>query len=461
VRATSDTGGSSGAGDDAARLEAENAKLKEELERTRSGARAVRMRKVRAVSTVVLAVLTSVSVFAATVATWTKRTVSDSDRFVALVAPLASDPAVLDALATKLTDQVFVALDVQGRVEDTLSAIPNLPAQATLLAGPITAAAHDLVHTKVVAFLGSQAFRDVWTELTRQLHVKVQALLNGDYDQLPNVTVDGGEVRLNLVSVVAQVVQQVAQTGVDSLGIDVTVPAIPPDLDANEAVQRLSGALGVSLPPEFGQITIMSADELHGYQQTVQQLKRLYGALLLLTFLLLAATILVAPNRRKALIGVGIGSAVGLVLGGVFLRRVEAAIADALTGPGARAAAKSVFVEVTSGLRHLGLWVVAAAVIVAIVAYLVGRPAWFERSMAWRRRVTAPGPDGSELQLWVAAHADPVRVAGVLVALVLLFLMGIEWLPVVFVGALLGLLLWWVAATVNRVHPAPEEPPPA
>jgi hypothetical protein len=416
------------------------------------------MRKTRSIATVVLAILTAVSVFAATVAVWTKRTLSDRDNFVALVSPLASDPAVTGALATKLTDQIFIALDVQGRVQDTLASIPKLPEQATFLAGPITAAAHDLVQTKVNAFLQSEAFQTTWADLTRQLHTKIQALLNGDYDQLPNVNIDGGEVRLNLVSVVAQIAQQLAQGGADALGIDVTVPSIPPDLDASAAIQQLSSALGVTLPPDFGQITIMTADQLHGYQQTLQQLKRLYGALLLLTLLLLAATILVAPNRRRALVGVGIGSALGLLLGGVFLRRLEASIVDALAGPAARSAAKDIFVEVTSGLRHLGLWVVAAAVIVAVVAYLVGRPAWFERSLGSWRRMTAPGPQGSELEVRVAAHADAVRIVGVIVALGLLFLTGIDWLPVVFVGAALGLLLWGVATAQHRVLGTAEPP---
>ena len=140
-----------------------------------------------------------------------------------------------------------------------------------------------------------------------------------------------------------------------------------------------------------------------------------------------------------------------LFLAGVFLRRVEASIVDAIEGPGAKAAAQDVFDQVSSSLRQAGLVVLMIGIIAALLAYLLGRPAWFQRTAGWIERVTASRPGGSELDVWVADHADPVRFGGGVIAALVLFLTGIDWIPVAVVGVLFGLFLWGVAAAEHRV----------
>jgi uncharacterized protein YjeT (DUF2065 family) len=162
----------------------------------------------------------------------------------------------------------------------------------------------------------------------------------------------------------------------------------------------------------------------------------------------------VAPNHRRAVIWLGVGVVAGLFLGGVFLRRVEASIVDAIEGPAAKAAAQDVFDQVSSSLRQAGLVVLTIGVLAALLAYLLGRPAWLRRGAGWWERITASRPGGSELEVWVAEHADPVRVGGGLVAAFVLFLTGIDWIPVAIVGLLFGLLLWGVASADHGVRPS-------
>jgi hypothetical protein len=411
-------------------------------------------RRARQILAGVLVVLTSLCIVAATIGIWTQRTLSDTERFVALVAPLADDPAVTNPLAARLSEEVFLALGVEARIEEALSSIPDLPPQASFLVGPLTAGAQSLVQQKVEGFLASPAFAELWADLNRQVHGKVQALLNEDYEELPNVAISGGEVQLNLVSVVAVIIQRLAQGGVDLLGIDVTVPSIPTSLGSSAAIERLSSALDVTLPADFGQVTVMTADQLSGYQDTVRTLKRLVAATFLLSLVLLALTIVVAPNHRRAVIWLGGGVVAGLFLGGVFLRRIEASIVEAIQGPAAKAAAQDVFDQVSSSLRQAGLVVLTIGVAAGLLAYLLGRPPWFQRTAGWLERVTASRPDGSELEVWVAEHADPVRVGGGLIAALVLFLTGIDWIPVAVVGVLFGLFLWGVANAEHRV-PSP------
>jgi hypothetical protein len=428
-------------------LAAENARLKEELERQRGERGAVRARKVRRVLTVILVVLTSLSVVASTVGVWFDRTIWNTDRYVALVAPLASDPAVTGPLAIRLTDEVFTALDLEQRVGEVVAAIPKLPSQAQFLVGPITNAMHNFVLQQVSAFLASQTFRDLWVQLNTRAHEKIVALLQGDYAQLPNVSIQGGQVQLNLIPAVFQVIKQL----IPALGINVTLPDLPANLDTSGAISFIASHLGVSLPPDFGQLTIMSQDQLSTYQTAARNVHRLAYALVALSVVLFALTLVVAVNRRRALIWLGLGIAVGLLIGGPTIRAIEGQIGNAITSQGGRAAARDVFAQVTTGLRHLGVLIVVVGLLVALVAHLAGRPAWFESAKAKGRELTARRPEGSELEAFAARNADRLKFGAIAVAVVLLVLIGFGWISVIVIGALLALVLWGVFAAERKV----------
>jgi hypothetical protein len=59
---------------------------------------------------VVACVLAPLSV----VAVWTRNQVTNTDRYIATVSPLARDPAIQAAIADQITAQVFRYIDVQG-----------------------------------------------------------------------------------------------------------------------------------------------------------------------------------------------------------------------------------------------------------------------------------------------------------------------------------------------------------
>jgi hypothetical protein len=269
------------------------------------------------------------------------------------------------------------------------------------------------------------------------------------------VQIDGGEVRLNLISVAAQIIGRIAQSGVDALGVDATIPSIPPSLDASAAIGTLSSALGVTLPEDFGQVTILTVDQLREYQDTLRAAKRLVAISFALSLLLLAATLLVSVDRRRAIVFLGSGIAIALFLGGVFLRRIRGNIVDVISGPGAKAAAQSVLTQVGTSLRRTGLLVMAVALLAAFIAYLAGRPPWLQRVLGDARRLTAPAPGGSTLDIWVAGHADATRIVGAAVAALILFWTGVDWVPVAILAISVGLLLWGVGAAEKRVRSTP------
>ncbi len=435
-----------------------NEELRGQLERPQEKVnqrKRTRRRRIRGILAGFLVVLTSISIVATTVSVWTNRTVFDTGRYVALVAPLADDPKVTDPLAAKITDQMFQSLNVEQRLTNALSSIQVLPDQVALLAGPITSAAQTFIEGQVRQYLRSDAFKNLWVRINQTAHAKIVALLEGNYQELPHVSVQGGVVQLNMISVIAQVLRNIAQRGLNLVGVNATIPDIPPNLDASAARQRLSSALGVTLPADFGQITIMTQDQLSALQKAVHRLKQLVILLVLLSVVLLAAAIVVAPNRRRIVIWLGVGTAAAMFVAAIAIRRIQASILDRIKAAGAQQAAKDVFHQVANSLRGLGLWVFWLAVIAAVIAYLLGRPRWLMATIRWVRGLTARGPKGSVLEIWIAGHGDALRIGGIVAAVLILWLTGIGWISVLIVGPLLGLYLWGLWAINRRVLALP------
>jgi hypothetical protein len=84
----------------------------------------------RRIGGIVLLVLAALLVPAAVIATWTARTVTDTDAFVARVAPVASSPEVQALVEQEMTAQVTQAIDsaVAPRVSGAIDqlAAPDL-----------------------------------------------------------------------------------------------------------------------------------------------------------------------------------------------------------------------------------------------------------------------------------------------------------------------------------------------
>jgi len=83
-------------------------------ERGGAGADPVSRQRWRTILAVVLIVVGCVLAPLAGVAVWARNQVTNTDRYVRTVAPLASDPAIQQAIADQITTQIFTYLDVRG-----------------------------------------------------------------------------------------------------------------------------------------------------------------------------------------------------------------------------------------------------------------------------------------------------------------------------------------------------------
>jgi len=453
-------------GEQLARLQAENAALRSRLRR-----RTI----VRRWLSHALVLLSSLLVVASTVAVWAYQTGLDTDRFMTTVEPALDDPAFYSAVGDAVSEQTLEALDLETRVTNRLNQLDEYISQAlvdaidvdpqarellsrfdrpslTALAPPIISALEDRVDQIVDRLVTADQFRARFPDMVRQAHEATVALINNEFAELPNVYIADGEVRLNLIPIIVDALRQIVEE------IREFLPQVElPDAISNavaEGREQLAGALQTRLPQDLGQVTLMSEDRLGEVQQTVRRLDQFVWAIVLLTVAMIVATIAISPARRRTIVQLGAGIAIGLFLGAIAIRRLRTAILEQIETPDGERAVGALLNQTITSLRTIALVVGAVALISAVAAYLAGKPAWVGRFSDRGSRLVAGTPGGSELDRWVAKHYDLLRVAAVVVAIAIVFVTGIELIPLLIVGALFALCLWAISASKGRASPA-------
>jgi hypothetical protein len=408
-----------------ARVQAERDELEARVESL--AARPQRRRRLRRVFAPILVALT-VLVFTVTVpAVWGARTVLNTDRYVATVAPLADDPAVQASIATKLTDQVFAALDVEGVLADALAALGD---RARLLAAPLTNAMRGFVQQQVERLVASEAFETFWVEANRFVHTQVLAILRGEGD---TVSIVQGKVLLNLLPLVNLALGSIQQVATDLVGRDVTLPQIQPGEAPGEAITKLESALGVDLPDSYGQIPVYDSDDLAALQQAVSTSERLLVLLLILIPVLVAASLWVSTRRRRTLIQLAAGAAIGLVV----VRRIAILTRDDLFERVDTQRFPSVRVltdELMASLFRYTSILLVVMLLVLLIALISGPYPWAVTARGWVRdgaRGIASAAGGREVPetgrvRWLREHRDGLMLGGALVAVVLLLLFDLS-----------------------------------
>jgi predicted regulator of Ras-like GTPase activity (Roadblock/LC7/MglB family) len=366
----------------------------------------MRLRRIGAVILVALTVL----VFAAGVAgAWARRTVLNTDRYVATVGPLAEDPAVQEYLARTITNQVFQALDVQGRLEAVLQERAD---RLVFLAGPITSSVQGFVQDQVDKVVSSEQFARLWTEVNRLAQESAVKLLEGDTTVL---TIEGEKVVLNLIPVANEVLKGVSGVVSELIGRTVTIPEITPDTVPSEAITKLEQALGIDLPDDFGTVVVYDSQELAAVQQAVDLFNKAVILLAVLFVAGFAAALWVSPAKRRTLLQLMTALAVVLVLERRFAIAAANDLVDSARPENQAAARAIVDAFLGSLLRYTG-WFLAIALIVLVVTLLTGPYPWAVRLRGWvvdlgraLGGMLKPG-ERTPATEWIAGHRDPVMM---------------------------------------------------
>ncbi|WP_217240148.1 hypothetical protein [Streptomyces sp. AC555_RSS877] len=360
-----------------------------EYERLRRHA-AVRHRRVRRAGASVLLLLALLLAPLAVVAAWVQDTVSDTDRYVETVAPLASEPPVQEVVINRLTDRVVANVDVKA-VTDSLTRVlrdagapPRVVEGAESLEGPLRSAVRSVVDRTVTRVITSDAFQQVWEGANRRSHAAVVNMLTGEREGA--VRAEGDTVQLDVGEVVNEVRERLVDAGFDKA-------AAIPDTDRT--------------------ITLFHTEELGKAQDTMRLLDILGTWLPVLTVVLAALAVWTAPAHRVMLMitatGVGVMMVVLLVALAVVRRVYLDSVPSTALPTDAAAAIYDTFVRF---LRDSTRTLLVVSVITALVAYLYGpgRPARAVRT-ATNRGTTAAGQGLRRLGVhtgstgrWLADH---------------------------------------------------------
>ncbi|WP_460362576.1 hypothetical protein, partial [Actinocorallia lasiicapitis] len=219
----------------------------------------------------------------AVTAAWTANQITDTDRYVATVSPLADDPAVRNAVADQVTAVIMTELNVPRLVGNASGALPPKAGKlVSLVSGPAASFVRGFVREQTGEVLASDGFGTVWDQTNRIAHGRINLILSGDDAAL--VQTGGETVDLELGPLVAAVKERLIADGM-------TVAEQIPDVNPTFALIRSD--------------QLAKAQTYYGWAGVLKWLAPL------LSLLLVAGGVLLARGRRRALVRAALGVAAG------------------------------------------------------------------------------------------------------------------------------------------------------
>lgn len=394
-----------------ARLKDENEALKSKLaDLESSGPRGAGFW--RTFASVVLIVLACLFALGGALSTWVKTTSLDTDTFVSTVAPLIQDDAVASAVSNIAVDKLFEAYDVEGELSQQLGQIDaairrNLPPNApspdlslSAIAGPVASGLENLARTIAGNVLKSDQFRVVWENTLRGGHTAMVNVLTGRGEAV--LTSEGNTVVLDLGELISRVKDELTKSGLTFLE-------------------------KVDVPDNFARVDLFTSEQLGSIKSAVDLLDTLSWLLPLLSIVFFVLGIFAAGNRRKALMGAGIGLAAAMLVTLVVLKVAHREVIGLIKAADTVAAADVIWNTVLSGLKQAVRGFFVLGLFVAVGATIAGPYKWsvwlrsntmgfFEGRRARREGEGA----GKPVNEFVGKYAWWFRAGGFAIALIVL-----------------------------------------
>jgi hypothetical protein len=398
------------------RLRAEVAALRSQLRGAGTGvgpppatARGARQRWRTIVATlciVVACILAPLSV----VAIWTRNQVTNTDRYVATVSPLARDPAIQAAIADQITAQVFTYIDVRALTTQAVDALaerglnPRLADQLQAFAVPIANGVEGFTRDQVGKVVASDAFADAWVQANRVAHAELVKALTGEGGGA--VTVENDTVSLNLAAFIQTVKAQLVASGF---------------------------TLAERIPQVNASFVLFQSADVTRARSGFNLLNTMGTWLPIITLVLLVVGVYVAKDHRRALVGAGVGVAVSMVVLALGLAVFRSIYLDAVPASVLPHDAAAVLYDTIVRFLRLGLrTVLVLALVVAAGAFLTGQSVTAVRTrqglagaIGWLQGSAEhaglrTGPVGT----WVGANKRALRITAVAAAALALVFWG-------------------------------------
>jgi hypothetical protein len=339
-------------------------------------------------------------------AVWTRNQVTNTDRYLATVSPLARDPAIQAAIADQITTQVFNYIDIKGLTNQAVDALaaqglrPEVATQLQAFAVPIANGVQSFTREQVGRVVASDAFADAWVQANRVAHAELVKALTGEGSGA--VTVENDTVSVNLAAFIQVVKDQLVASGF---------------------------TLAERIPEVNASFVLFQSADITRARSAFNLLNTLGIWLPIIALLLIAVGVYVAKDHRRALVGAGIGIAVAMVVLALGLAVFRSIYLDAVPAQVLPHDAAAVAYDTIVRFLRLGLrTVLVLALIVAAGAFLTGQSATavrtrqgLTRAIGWLRGTAdhaglRTGPVGT----WVDANKRALRIAAVAVAALML-----------------------------------------
>ena len=215
---------------------------------------------------------------------WGQRTLTDTERYVATVAPLAEDPTVREAIGDKVTTVIVTQLDAQVRISNLLADYPKLQP----IAGPLASGVNSFVGTEVDKLLASDRFSQIWVDVNTKLQQGLIAALSDD--PTGPITIQGDQVILDTGDLIEEVKQRLVDRG---LTIAANIP-VPPIADR--------------------QIVLLTSPQLQTARTAYALGQPVAQWLIYVVLLLFVVAILVSRRRARMTIAVGVAILIGAIV---------------------------------------------------------------------------------------------------------------------------------------------------
>lgn len=373
-----------------------------------------------------------------TVTYWGHRTVTDTERYLETMQPLAYDEDVQDSLSVFITDKIEEQIDPEALVNQVFAGlIEQYPALKALV--PVVSGAIDSLIAQVVdRLVRSDQFKQLWTLANTAAQKGLMAILEGREDG--PVSLQGDEVVLDISSLIDQVKQGLVDRG-------------------------FSAAANINVPEADRQIVLLEAPQLAQIRTIYSLTSPIAVALFFIAILLLVLAAVLARRRPRMVAWAGGGAAVGGLLLIVGLGIGETVFVNTLEGTPFEKASQTFYDQLLKFLYNGAYAIVALGIIVlAVGLYLCGARWAVELRAAVNNladdvaRNIPVGPITSS-GASVAAHARWLRV-GVGVIFTIIVIIGNDlsvartiWAALIAL-VLLGVIQVWAAA--GRRTPAEQ-----
>jgi len=329
-------------------------------------------RRWKTVASWILIVLACLLAVLSVLVVWTRDELLDTDTFVATVTPLAQNPAIQSAVATKVSNELVSQVNLEQRVKSAL------PPKAGFLAAPLASQVTDVTNQLTLKLVQSTAFQKLWAESIRRSHEQLDALLIGQKEG--SITSSNGEVTVDLAQVQARIKKQL-----DARGITV--------------FNKIPNARAPTL-------VLFRSTQLLKIQKLIKFLDKLAVFLPILTLLCFAGAIVLSADRRKWVArsagGLALTMAVLLIVANVARNQFLDSLLPSQPRDAAAAVIDTVSAKLLDGIR--GILIVAA--VVTLIAVIAGNSS-FRRWVGRRRR---PGwMTGGPVHGFVSAHRKGIQ----------------------------------------------------